>query len=70
VRLYAASGDTTVTQVNAQHCRQTIDAHHGQVRLVQLGAVSHDISDFLALPKIVRWFLAFDPEGPPGGAGA
>ena len=59
VRLYAASGDTTVTQVNAQHCRQTIRAHHGQVRLVQLGAVSHNISDFLALPKIVRWFRAF-----------
>jgi len=59
VRLYAASGDTTVTQVNAQNCRQTIRAHHGQVRLVQLGAVSHNISDFLALPKIVRWFHTF-----------
>ena len=56
VRLYAASGDTTVTPVNAQHCQQTIRAHHGRVRLVQLGAVSHNISDFLALPKIVRWF--------------
>jgi hypothetical protein len=59
VRLYAASGDTTVTQVNAQHCRQAIRARHGQARLVQLGAVSHNISDFLALPKIVRWFLTF-----------
>jgi len=59
VRLYAASGDTTVTHVNAQHCRQTIRAHHGHVRLVQLGAVSHNISDFLALPRIVRWFHTF-----------
>jgi hypothetical protein len=59
VRLYAASGDTTVTQVNAQHCRQAIRTRHGDVRLVQLGAVSHDISDFLALPKIVRWFHTF-----------
>jgi len=59
VRLYAASGDTTVTQVNAQHCRQTIRAHHGQASFVQLGAVSHNISDFLALPKIVRWFRTF-----------
>jgi hypothetical protein len=56
VRLYAASGDTTVTQANAQHCLQNIRTRHGHVRLVQLGAVSHDISDFLALPKIVRWF--------------
>jgi hypothetical protein len=59
VRLYAASGDTTVTQVNAQHCLQAIRARHGYARLVQLGAVSHDISDFLALPKIVRWFRTF-----------
>jgi hypothetical protein len=65
VRLYAASGDTTVTQVNAQHCQRTIRARHGHARLVQLGAVSHDISDFLALPKIVRWFHTFRP----GGAG-
>jgi len=59
VHLYAASGDTTVTPVNAQHCLQTIRARHGDARLVQLGAVSHDISDFLALPKIVRWFGTF-----------
>ena len=56
VRLYAARGDKTVTQVNALHCLRAIRAHHGRVRLVQLGAVSHNISDFLALPKIVRWF--------------
>jgi len=66
VRLYAASGDTTVTQVNARHCRHAIRTRHGHVRLVQLGAVSHNVSDFLALPKIVRWFQAFRP----GGAGA
>lgn len=59
VRLYAARGDTTVTQVNAQHCLQAIRARHGDARLVQLGAVSHNISDFLALPKIVRWFHTF-----------
>jgi len=70
VRLYAARGDKTVTQVNALHCLQAIRAHHGQVRLVQLGAVSqpapvppafrgHDISAFIALPKVLRWFLTF-----------
>lgn len=69
VRLYAARGDKTVTQVNALHCLQAIRAHHGQVTLVQLGAVSqpapvpsvfrgHDISAFVALPKVLRWFLA------------
>jgi hypothetical protein len=69
VRLYAASGDQTVTQVNALHCLQAIRARHGQVRLVQLGAVSqpapvppafrgHDISAFIALPEVLRWFLA------------
>ena len=70
VRLYAARGDKTVTQVNALHCLRAIRAHHGRVRLVQLGAVSqpapavpaafraHDISAFIALPKVLRWFLA------------
>jgi hypothetical protein len=56
VRLYAARGDTFVTELNSLHCQRAIRAHHGRVRLVQLGAVSHNISDFLALPKIVRWF--------------
>lgn len=70
VRLYAARGDKTVTQVNALHCLQAIRARHGRVRLVQLGAVSepaprqppafraHNISAFVALPKVLRWFLA------------
>jgi hypothetical protein len=57
VRLYAASGDTTVTQVNAEHCAADIRAHGGSAELVQLGPVDHDTSDFLALPRIVRWFL-------------
>jgi hypothetical protein len=26
------------------------------VRLIQLGAISHNVSDFLALPQIVLWF--------------
>jgi hypothetical protein len=56
VRLYAARGDTTVTEVNSLHCLNIIHARHGQVRLVELGGVSHDPSDFLALPRIVRWF--------------
>jgi len=55
-RLYAARGDTTVTQVNALHCLHAIREHGGQARMVQLGPVSHEISDFLALPRIVRWF--------------
>jgi hypothetical protein len=58
VRLYAARGDTTVTQVNALHCLHAIREHGGQARMVQLGPVSHEISDFLALPRIVRWFQA------------
>ena len=51
VKLFAASGDTTVTQVNAEQCAQAI-----HVPVVQLGDVSHDVSDFVALPQIVRWF--------------
>jgi len=47
-----------VTQVNAKRCWQTIRTHHGHALLVQLGAVSHNVSDFLALPKIVRWLHA------------
>ena len=43
--------DTTVTQLNAEQCAQTI-----HVPVVQLGDVSHDVSDFVALPQIVRWF--------------
>lgn len=57
VRLYAARGDTTVTQVNAQHCARAISSHGGRAELVQLGPVDHDTSDFIALPQIVRWFL-------------
>jgi hypothetical protein len=56
VRLYAASGDTTVTQVNAQQCARAIRARGGSVQLIQLGQVGHDTSDFVALPQIVRWF--------------
>jgi hypothetical protein len=56
VRLYAASGDTTVTQVNAQQCARAIQARGGSVQLIQLGQVDHDTSDFVALPQIVRWF--------------
>jgi hypothetical protein len=41
-----------VTQVNAEQCAQAIKAP-----VVQLGNVSHDVSDFAALPQIVRWFL-------------
>ena len=51
VKLFAASGDTTVTQVNAEQCAQTI-----HVPVVRLGDVSHEVSDFVALPQIVRWF--------------
>lgn len=51
VKLFAASGDTTVTQVNAEQCAKAIKAP-----VVQLGDVSHDVSDFVALPRILRWF--------------
>jgi hypothetical protein len=56
VRLFAASGDTTVTQVNAEHCASAIQAHGGNVEVIQLGHVDHGTSDILALPRIVRWF--------------
>jgi hypothetical protein len=52
VKLFAASGDTTVTQVNAEQCGKAIGAP-----VVQLGDVSHRVSDFVALPQILRWFL-------------
>ena len=51
VKLFAARGDTTVTQVNAEQCARAIHAP-----VVQLGDVSHEVSDFVALPQIVRWF--------------
>ncbi|HEX6519751.1 MAG TPA: hypothetical protein VF070_06995 [Streptosporangiaceae bacterium] len=57
VRLYAAGGDTTVTQVNAWHCAQALRSSGAAVTVVQLGPVDHDTSDFLALPRILRWFL-------------
>ena len=57
VRMFAASGDTTVTPADAAQCAATIRSHGGNVTLVQLGNVSHDVSDFLALHQIVRWFL-------------
>ena len=56
VRLYAAAGDRTVPQANAQHCQRALGQGRSQIPLVQLGAVDHDVSDFVALPKILRWF--------------
>lgn len=55
-RLYAAAGDHTVTQANAQHCQQALKRRGRDVPLIELGAVSHDVSDFIALPEIVTWF--------------
>ncbi len=56
VRLYAARGDTVVTDVNAEHCQRTLAARGSSVRIIPLGDVSHDVSDFVALPRILRWF--------------
>jgi hypothetical protein len=56
VKLFAASGDTTVTQVNALQCARAIRAHGGRVQVIGVGDVGHEVSDFLALPQIVRWF--------------
>jgi hypothetical protein len=56
--MFAASGDTTVTPADAAQCAAAIRSQGGNVRLVQLGNVSHDVSDFLALHQIVRWFAA------------
>lgn len=39
VRMYAASGDTTVPQANTLDCAQAIRAHGGQVQVVQVGNV-------------------------------
>jgi hypothetical protein len=51
VKLFAASGDTTVVPADATQCARVIHAP-----VVQLGDVSHDVSDFVALPQILRWF--------------
>ena len=53
VKLFAASGDTTVTQVNALQCAQAIRARGGRVQVIGVGDVGHEVSDFLALPQIV-----------------
>ncbi len=45
-----------MTEVNALHCRHAIRMRGGDVQLTELGPVRHDISVFLALPRIVRWF--------------
>jgi hypothetical protein len=57
VKMFAASGDTTVDPANAAQCAQAIRARGGNIQLVQAGDVSHDMSDFVALPQILRWFL-------------
>jgi hypothetical protein len=57
VKLFAARGDTTVTQVNAEQCVRAIRARGGHAQMIQVGDVSHDVSAFVSLPQIVRWFL-------------
>jgi hypothetical protein len=65
VRLYAASGDSQVTPVNSADCVRAIRARGGDASLVGLGSVGHfglvghDISAFLGLPKVVRWFASW-----------
>lgn len=65
VRLYAASGDLQVTPVNALNCLRAIRARGGDASLIGLGSVGHlglaghEVSDFLALPKVVRWFAGW-----------
>jgi hypothetical protein len=61
VRLYAASGDYTVTQVNAEQCARAIRKRGGHVQMIELGHVSHDVSDFLGLPRVVQWFATLTP---------
>jgi hypothetical protein len=55
-RIYAAAGDRTVPRANAQHCQHDLRQHGRDVRLVGLGDVDHDVSDFVALPEILTWF--------------
>lgn len=50
------AAERAVTQVNALQCAQAIRAHGGDVQVIQVGDVSHEVSDFLALPQILRWF--------------
>jgi hypothetical protein len=65
VRLYAASGDSQVTPVNSANCLRAISARGGDASLIGLGSVGrfglvgHDISAFLGLPKVVRWFAGW-----------
>lgn len=57
VRMFAASGDTTVTPADTAQCVRAIRSRGGDATAIQFGNVSHDVSDFLALHQIVRWFL-------------
>ena len=57
VHLYAARGDTVVTELNAQRCQRIIRAHAGHSHIIELGNVTHDVTDFIALPRILGWFM-------------
>jgi hypothetical protein len=52
-----AADQHTSTQITAQHCAYALRAAGVTATLIQLGPVDHDTWDFLALPRIVRWFL-------------
>jgi hypothetical protein len=57
VGLYAARGDTTVAETNALVCARRLRARRAAVRVIELGTVDHDVSDFLGLPRMLRWFV-------------
>jgi Secretory lipase len=59
VRLYAARGDRTVAESNALACARRLGARGAAMRVIELGAVGHDVSDFLGLPRVLRWFRSF-----------
>ena len=56
VRLYAARGDTTVAEANTLVCARRLRTHRARVHITELGEVDDDVSDFVALPQVLRWF--------------
>ncbi|HEX6354301.1 lipase family protein [Actinophytocola sp.] len=57
VRLFAGTADTDVVYSNSESCEDSLrDRGTRDVRVVNVGAVDHFGSGWLALPKVLAWF--------------
>ncbi|MFI6449403.1 alpha/beta hydrolase family protein [Kitasatospora sp. NPDC050543] len=63
VRLYAASGDSDVTILNAHHCADALRSHGVDAQLLDVGALGHSPSKRASLPQIAEWFRSLLPAG-------